>query len=76
MSSSVMGEKSPAEVGIQNKLRERAASKPRDDDSEDARSGSSGSEGDAPRLTHSQLKRHNISLAKQPFWSFDSQNTT
>ena len=32
MSSSVMGDKSPAEVGIQNKLRERAASKPRDKD--------------------------------------------
>lgn len=67
MSSSVMGDnKSPAEVGIQNKLRERAASKPRD---EDAQSGSSGSDGnDVPRLTHSQLKRHNISIAKKPAW--------
>ena len=69
MSSSVLGgvEKSPAEVGIQNKLRERAASKPRNEEEEDGRSlsqGSGSNEGDAPRLTHSQLKRHNISLAK------------
>ena len=72
-SSSLLGGASPNTAGISNQLRDKAHQMADNQNGEnDAQSFSSQNSHDEAgqlKLTSSQLKRHNVTLAKQPFWT-------